>query len=89
MRSGCDPNPLKEVHKEQHIVLIVRNILGSCLTVAALKGIEFDGLGPYFEDLAGNLLTDVKSQPEKTRKQLNDAKERYVFVQLETDFCQS
>jgi hypothetical protein len=88
MRSGCDPNPLKEVHKEQHIALITRNISGCCLTVAALKGVPFSDLKQFFSEMVDDLSTAVKSNPERAQKQLNDAKERYVFVQPDSENLQ-
>ena len=80
MFEGTDPNPLKEVHRADHIALIYRNVLGSCITLAALNGKRQDDLPEVFSDLAEQMQTSVKAEPEKTARQLNDAAERYVFI---------
>ncbi|MEP3946056.1 hypothetical protein [Ascidiaceihabitans sp.] len=80
MRSGADPNPMKEVHKETHIALLMRNILGTSLSHAALNGVAFDGVGAFLEKTGHDLKCMAMADPSKTEKQLNDAKDRYVFV---------
>jgi hypothetical protein len=80
MRSGADPNPMKEVHREQHIALITRNILGSAITLGALQDSDTDGLEGIFADLAANMTSEVKSAPDKAAKQIQDAKDRYIFI---------
>jgi len=81
MRSGADPNPMKEVHREQHISTIFRNVYGSSITIAALEGAEAEDLSEAFADLARQMQDEVKATPQKAAKQLQDAKERYVFIQ--------
>lgn len=83
MRSGCDPNPMKQVQREHHISTIFRGILGNCLTLAALKGVDMDGLPKFMETTANDLTTKAMQKPEKTAKQLEDAKNRYVFLEPE------
>lgn len=80
MRSGCDPIPLKEVHKDQHISTILRNILGCSTTLAALNDVPFHALSDYFKSIADQLGHEVALHPEKSAKQLNDAKNRYIFL---------
>ncbi len=80
MRSGCDPNPLKEVHKEEHIALILRNILGCSTTLAALHGVTFHELPGFFRTTADELSHKVSLHPEKWAKMLDDANNRYVFL---------
>lgn len=80
MRSGADPNPMKEVHKETHISLLMRNILGTSVSLAALKGVEMDGLGVFLEMTGKDLKCMALDDPAKSEKQLNDAKDRYVFI---------
>ncbi len=81
MRSGVDPNPLKEVHREQHIATIFRNVLGCSITLAALEGKEPADLPDFFEATAQKMKDAVQSDPAKTERQLREAKERYVFIQ--------
>lgn len=83
MRSGCDPNPLKEVHKEQHISVLLRNILGTSVTLAALNGTEMDGLGQFLEKTGKDLKGMALNNSVKTAKQLQDAKNRYVFLSID------
>ncbi|MEP3784755.1 MAG: hypothetical protein ABJM43_07560 [Paracoccaceae bacterium] len=80
MRSGADPNPMKEVHKETHIALLMRNILGTSLSLAALNGVAFDGVGAFLEKTGHDLKCMAMGDPSKTEKQLKDAKDRYVFM---------
>lgn len=80
MRSGADPNPLKEVQREEHIGLIFRNLLGSSITLGALHDTDVEGLEGMFDQLAANMTSEIKADPERAAKQLQDAKDRYVFI---------
>ncbi len=81
MRSGADPNPMKEVQREEHIGMIFRNLLGSSITLGALHDTDVDGLEGMFDQLAANMTSEVKSDPERAAKQLQVAKDRYVFIE--------
>ena len=81
MRSGLAPNPMKEVQRAEHINLIYRNVLGCSITLAALNGKSFDELPQSLSDLSEQMKASVKGDPMKTNKQLQDASERYVFIQ--------
>jgi len=81
MRSGADPNPMKEVHREQHISTIFRNILGCSITLAALRDKQVPDLPDVITDLAQQMQDEVKANPAKTERQLREAQERYVFIQ--------
>lgn len=80
MRSGADPNPMKEVEREEHIGLIFRNLLGSSITLGALRGTDVEGLEGIFGQLAANMASEVKADPARAAKKLQDAKDRYVFI---------
>lgn len=80
MRSGADPNPMKEVHREAHIGLILKQILGLQITSAALHGVEQDGLQGLFESNAKALTERIISEPEDIGKRLQAAKDRYRFM---------
>jgi hypothetical protein len=60
--------------------MIFRNILGCSLTLAALRGHAWDDLDAFFAKTAKDMTFEAKAHPEKTAKQLQDAKDRYVFV---------
>jgi hypothetical protein len=81
MRSGADPNPLKEVHREQHISTIFRNILGCSITLAALQGKMPVDLPDVIDGIARDMKDAVQTAPAKAEQQLREAKERYVFIQ--------
>lgn len=80
MRTDCDPNPMKEIQREKHVSTLIRNILGSTITLAALRGIEQEGLESFFSKTANDLSQLSRKRPEKTAKQLEDAKNRYIFL---------
>lgn len=81
MRSGVDPNPLKEVHRETHISVLTRGILGTTISLAALQGVNMDGIGGFLEK-TGKEMKDMALQNQvRTEKQLKRPKDRYVFVQ--------
>ncbi|MGB0497540.1 MAG: hypothetical protein ACPGID_04315 [Rubricella sp.] len=80
MRSGCDPAVLKEVDRMQHISLILRNIVGNGVTLAALEGQEPDELPDWFLALGERMRDTVEDDPERAAMHLAKAKERYVFV---------
>jgi hypothetical protein len=81
MRSGADPNPMKEVHREQHISMLSRNILGCCITLAALKNRKFGDLNKSIGSIATEMKGAVKNNKVKSEKQFNDALDRYVFLE--------
>ncbi|MCK0097616.1 hypothetical protein MWU60_18720 [Yoonia sp. F2084L] len=81
MRSGADPNPMKQVHREEHIGMLVRNVLGCSITLGALHDTDVDGLGKMFDTLAADMTAEVEANPVRAAKQLQDAKDRYVFIQ--------
>ena len=80
MRSGVDPCAVKEVHRETHIGLISRNLLGCAITYAALKGVEIDSLPAHFKALSQELTDAAAKRPKETQKALKEASERYVFL---------
>jgi len=80
MRSGADPNPMKEVHREQHINTLFRNLLGSSITLAALHGKSHDDLPDMFAKTAQDMTDAAKADSTKTERQLREAKERYIFI---------
>ncbi len=80
MRSGADPNPMKEVHREEHIASLLKQVTGTCITMAALEGWEHEELPAAFSSLAERMTMAANDDPERSAKQLQDAKDRYVFL---------
>jgi hypothetical protein len=80
MRSGVDPIVIKEVHRETHISLLLRNITGCAITHAALNDRKFDDMSEHFTELAEQMSTLAAKSPDKSRRQLRAAKDKYVFI---------
>jgi hypothetical protein len=80
MRSGADPNPMKEVHKETHISMIARQAFGLNITLTALNGVEIDDLPSFFDTTLEDFKDTAQAEPEDTVKKLQSAKDRYVFL---------
>jgi hypothetical protein len=80
MRSGADPNPMKEVHKETHISMIARQAFGLNITLAALNGVAIDDLPEFFNATIEGFKDTAQAEPEDTAKKLQIAKDRYRFV---------
>ncbi|MCK8482874.1 hypothetical protein MUY21_02385 [Aliiroseovarius sp. S2029] len=80
MRSGADPNPMKEVHRAEHIASLLKQVTGTCITIAALEGWEHEELPVAFSGFAERMTDAVNDNPERSAKQLQDAKDRYVFI---------
>jgi len=87
MRLGnalADPNPMKEVHREEHISLIFRNLMGSSISIAALKAVSLENLPDFLSDLGYQMREDANAKSQRAAKQLQDAKDRYIFFQKPT-----
>lgn len=80
MRSGADPNPMKKVHRETHISMIMRQVFGSHITLAALHGVEGEDLPKFLDTTLSGLKDIAQAEPEDTAKKLQSAKDRYRFV---------
>lgn len=80
MRSDCDPIALKAVRRAGHISVLTKGILGSLVSLAALKDVEFDSFGQFLDETANEFTHEAKLRPEKISKQLETAKNRYVFI---------
>jgi hypothetical protein len=80
MHEGSDPNPVKEVQRWHHIGVLLKNIKGSTITLAALEGIEEPDLERFIHDTATRIADQAKADPEHTAKQLRDARDRYTFI---------
>lgn len=82
MRSGADPNPMKEVHKETHISMILGQAYGLQLTLGALNGVELDDLPRFIDDTAEAFKDKLRTAPEDSAKKLQSAKDRYRFIEV-------
>jgi hypothetical protein len=66
MHSGANPNPIKEVHKETHISVLIRNILGTSISLAALNGADIEGIGDFFDKTGNDLKCLALNNQTKT-----------------------
>jgi len=80
MSEGGDPSPVKEVIREQHISVLMKNLFGSTISLAALYGVDTDDLPGFFHKTAGEFEARAISEPDRTARHLQDGKDRYVFV---------
>ena len=80
MRSGMDPNPMKEVHREQHISTLFKTAMGTCITIAALEGRKPEDLASTLRRYGADMADKAQADFARAAKQLDDAKERYVFI---------
>lgn len=80
MRSHIDPTQIKYVHRQEHIRLILAQVVGNATTLAALEGIEDIELVDYMEQVGDRLASMVEGDREKAFRKLDEAKERYRFI---------
>ncbi len=80
MRSGADPNPMKEVHQATHISLIAGQAFGLQITLGALNGVAFDDLPEFIDSTAEAFKETVQTEQEETARKLQSANDRYVFL---------
>lgn len=80
MTDNSAPNPVKEVIKEQHISTILKNIHGSAITLAALNGVAYKDLSEFMVKTGKTLEKGVLSDPQRSERLLDNARERYVFI---------
>ncbi|MGH1578856.1 hypothetical protein [Planktotalea sp.] len=85
MTEGADPNPIKQVIREQHISTILKGIRGNCITLAALEGIHFPHLSGFFHQTGQRLADDLATNGEHLARMLENARERYEFVERERE----
>lgn len=82
MRSGADPNPMKQVQREDHIGLLIRNMTGTAISVAALQGVRgVDGLPAALDRIITVMQDRIAADSDHTAKILTRAQDRYVFLQ--------
>ncbi|PJE27369.1 hypothetical protein SAMN06297129_0704 [Pseudooceanicola antarcticus] len=80
MRTYLDPEHVKYVHREEHMRLILAQIIGNSITLAALDGIQEDGLEDYLGfTLADRMANAIRAEPERFGAKLEAAAGRYRF----------
>jgi len=81
MRSHVDPDKIKYVHRKEHIRLILAQITGNSITVAALEGVKDPDLSNWLvENMGPRLKEEAEANRKRAANKLNEAKSRYRFV---------
>ncbi len=80
MRSHIDATYIKHVHRNEQIRLIMTQITGLGITLAALEDTQESELGEFMESVGGRLAENVQADPERAANKLHEAKNRYRFI---------
>lgn len=68
MRSHVDPDKVKYVHRQEHIHLMMTQVVGNATTLAALEGVQESDLPDYVTGLADRMATALTDDPERAAK---------------------
>ena len=71
---------VKYVHRDEHVRLILAQVVGNATTLAALEGTEEADLTDYMAQVGRRLSEAVSADPERAANKLHEAKSRYRFV---------
>ncbi len=81
MRTHLDPDRVRYVQREEHLRLILAQVIGNAITLAALEGTPEDDLEDYMgTTLADNLANAIRTEPRRYGAKLEAAAARYRFV---------
>ncbi|NOD96654.1 hypothetical protein GS610_05475 [Ruegeria sp. HKCCD6228] len=80
MRSHIDATNIKHVHRNEQIRLIMTQIAGLGITLAALEDTQESELSDFMESVGGRLAENVQADPERAANKLHEAKNRYRFI---------
>jgi hypothetical protein len=81
MRSHVDPDKVKYVHRQEHIRLMMAQVIGNATTLAALEGVQESALPDYVTGLADSMAQALTDDPDRTSKKLEAARARYRFIE--------
>ena len=81
MRSHLPPSQIKHVHRAEHIRLIMAQLTGNAITLAALEGTTEAKLADHMAGMGGRLREAIKADPARAANKLDQAKDRYRFVE--------
>jgi transposase len=85
MRSHLDPDKVKYVHRQEHIRLMMAQVIGNATTLAALEGVQESDLTDYAKALGNRMALTLTDDAERTSAKLEGARARYRFIEdLET-----
>jgi hypothetical protein len=83
MRSHVDPDKVKYVHRQEHIRLMMAQVIGNTTTLAALEGVQESDLPDYVTGLADRMAMALSDDPERASMKLEAARARYRFIEAE------
>jgi hypothetical protein len=81
MRSHIDPDKVKYVHRQEHIRLMMAQVVGNATTLAALEGVQESDLADYVTGLADRMAMALSDDPERAGIKLESARARYRFIE--------
>ncbi len=81
MRSYMDPDKVKYVHRQEHIRLMMAQVIGNATTLAALDGVQESDLPKYVTGLANRMAMALTDGPERAESKLKAARARYRFIE--------
>ena len=81
MRSHVDPEKVKYVHRQEHIRLMLAQVIGNTTTLAALEGVQESDLPDYASGLANRMADAFSADPERAGMKLEAARARYRFIE--------
>lgn len=81
MRSHIDPEKVKYVHRQEHIRLMMAQVIGNITTLAALEGVQESDLPDYVTSLADRMAMALSDDPERAGMKLEAARARYRFIE--------
>jgi hypothetical protein len=81
MRSHIDPDKVKYVHRQEHIRLMMAQVIGNATTLAALEGVQESALPDYLTALADSMAQTLTDDPDRDSKKLEAARARYRFIE--------
>jgi len=80
MRSYLDPDLVKTVHRQEHIRVMVSQVVGNLVTLAALEDVDEQDLRGFIEPIGSRMWKTAMEDPDRVQSKLAAAKGRYRFV---------
>lgn len=80
LRSHVDPEKVRYVHRQEHIRLMMAQVIGNATTLGALEGVQDAELPDYVTGLADRMAMALEDDPERAGMKLEAARARYQFI---------
>lgn len=79
-RSGTTPEQIRLVEKQAYDLMLRRQMLGLMISRAALRGPDISQLESFAVEVGKQLLTDIRTEPERIEKKLHTASKRLQIM---------